>query len=127
MKHSRPLSPHLQVYRPQITSVLSILHRFTGLAFCFGLLFLVVWLASLAFNDNVFEFLQAFISSWIGLIVLFGWVFSLFFHLFNGIRHLMWDFGFGFDLKTVHLTGWLVVFLSFSFTGLVGIMALFCY
>jgi succinate dehydrogenase / fumarate reductase, cytochrome b subunit len=112
----RPLSPHLQIYRPQLTSVLSILHRGTGLALAVGTPFLVWWLVAAAWSDNAFALAQAFWGSWLGLIFLFGWSFSLFFHLLNGIRHLAWDAGWGFALKSAYATGWAVVIGSIVLT-----------
>lgn len=108
-KTSRPLSPHLQIYRPQITSVLSILHRITGCALAVGTLLLVWWLVAAASGREAFQAADGFIASWLGRLLLLGWTYALFFHLCNGIRHLAWDSGRGFELKTVTLTGWLVV------------------
>jgi succinate dehydrogenase / fumarate reductase cytochrome b subunit len=105
----RPLSPHLQIYRPQVTSVLSILHRVTGLALGIGLVLLVYWLAAAAAGEAAFAGVQAFLASWLGRLLLLGWSFAVFFHLANGVRHLVWDTGRGFELKTAALTGWLVV------------------
>jgi succinate dehydrogenase / fumarate reductase, cytochrome b subunit len=93
MPASRPLSPHLQIYRPQITSVLSISHRATGLALSLGTLLLVWWLVALARGPEAFASVQSFVGSWLGRLLLLGWTFSLFFHLANGIRHLCWDAG----------------------------------
>lgn len=106
---TRPLSPHLQVYRPQITSVLSILHRGTGIAVMVGSLMLTCWLVSAAAGPTAHETLQVYMSSFLGRLVLFGWTFALFYHLCNGVRHLLWDAGWGFELKQVDLTGWTVV------------------
>lgn len=106
---NRPLSPHLQVYRPQITSVLSILHRITGVALAVGSLLLVYWIIAAAVGPEAFDTAQTLIGSFVGRLLLFGWTFALFFHLVNGIRHLFWDMGWGFDLKTVSVTGWTAV------------------
>ena len=108
----RPLSPHLQIYKPQITSVLSILHRFTGLALVLGTLLLVWWLAAAAAGAEPYATVQAAIGSWIGRLLLFGWTFALFYHLCNGIRHLFWDAGRGFELPAVYASGWAVVIAS---------------
>src|SRR3546814_2392413 len=86
----RPLSPHLQIYRPQISSVLSILHRATGIALAVGTLLLVYWLTAAAAGPEAFSTAQALIGSFIGRLFLFGWSFALFYHLGNGIRHLAW-------------------------------------
>jgi succinate dehydrogenase / fumarate reductase cytochrome b subunit len=105
----RPLSPHLQVYRPQITSTLSILHRITGVGLGVGTLLLVWWLVALAAGASAFAAVQWFIASWLGLILLFGWTVALLFHFCNGIRHLFWDAGYGFAKPAYHRSGWLVV------------------
>ena len=109
---NRPISPHLQVYKPQLTSVLSILHRITGVALAVGTILLVYWLIAAASGPVAFASAEALIGSWIGRILLFGWTFTLYFHLSNGIRHLFWDAGFGFELKTVYASGWTVVALA---------------
>lgn len=114
--HDRPLSPHLQIYRPQITSVLSILHRFTGVALAVGTLLLVWWLVAAAAGPDAFATAQGFVGSILGRLLLLGWSWALFYHLCNGIRHLAWDIGWGFDLKSVYATGWTVVAASFLLT-----------
>lgn len=105
----RPLSPHLQVYRWQLTSVLSILHRITGIALSVGAILLVLWLGAAADGPGPYAGFQRFLGSWLGLILLFGWTVALFYHLCNGIRHLVWDTGRGLDLKSVYAGGWTVV------------------
>lgn len=112
----RPLSPHLQVYRPQITSVMSILHRLTGIALAVGTLLLVWWLVAAAAGPDSFATAQGFIGSILGRILLFGWSWALFYHLCNGIRHLAWDAGWGFELKTVYRSGWLAIAASAALT-----------
>jgi succinate dehydrogenase / fumarate reductase, cytochrome b subunit len=112
----RPLSPHLQVYKWQLTSVLSILHRATGLALAGGTIFLVWWLLAAATGNDAFGIAQGFWYSWFGRLLLFGWTWALFFHLCNGIRHLFWDAGQGFELKTTYASGWTVVAASFVLT-----------
>ncbi len=113
----RPLSPHLQIYRWQITNTLSILHRLTGIALSAGTLLLVYWLIAVATGPGRFAYAQALIMSWPGQLLMLGWTFSLFYHLGNGIRHLSWDAGWGFELKTLRATGWLVVLFSLIMTG----------
>ncbi len=113
---NRPLSPHLQVYRPQLTSVLSILHRFTGVALAVGSVLLVYWLAAAATGAGAYETAQTLIGSWIGRLLLFGWTFALFYHLCNGIRHLFWDIGMGFELADAYRSGWLVVIATVALT-----------
>ena len=87
----RPLSPHLQVYRWQLTSVLSILHRAAGIVLGTGTILLVWWLVAAASGPEAFEGVENFLGSWLGLLLLFSWTVSLFYHLCNGIRHLVWD------------------------------------
>jgi succinate dehydrogenase / fumarate reductase cytochrome b subunit len=106
---ARPLSPHLQVYRWQLTSVLSILHRATGIALSLGTILLVLWLVAAASGATPYAHVQDFIGSWIGLVLLFGWTVSLFYHLCNGIRHLWWDTGQGLELPAVYASGWAVL------------------
>lgn len=121
---NRPLSPHLQVYRPQLTSVLSITHRATGVVLAIGLFVLVYWLAALAAGPEAFAAARGLLESWFGRIVLLGFSFCLFYHLCNGIRHLFWDAGLGFELKTVYASGWGVVGASLLLTALAWAIAL---
>ena len=119
---NRPLSPHLQVYKPQLTSVLSITHRATGLWLALGMIVLIWWLLAAATGPQSYERVQAFLGSWFGVLLLLGWCFSLFYHLCNGIRHLAWDTGYGLDLPTTYATGWAVVAVSAGLT-LVALIA----
>ena len=105
----RPLSPHVQVYRLQLTSVLSFTHRLTGIALAAGTIWLVVWLAAAATGPESFAAAQSFAGSFLGRLLLFGWTLALFYHLCNGIRHLFWDIGLGFELDEVYRSGWTVV------------------
>lgn len=105
----RPLSPHIQIYRPQITSVLSIVHRITGVALTFGTLFLTWWLVSAAYGPDAFATAQAFLGSIVGNLLLWGFTFAVFYHLGNGVRHLLWDFGWGFELPQLRQSGVLMV------------------
>ncbi len=114
---SRPLSPHLQVYRPQLTTVLSIFHRGTGIFLSLGSVLLVVWLLALAQSNTAFAAVQSFDVAWYGQLLLLGWTFSLVYHLLNGLRHLGWDAGWGLDIPRAYATGWIVVFLSVVLTG----------
>ena len=113
----RPLSPNIQIYRPQLTSVLSILNRITGVALSVFSVVLVVWLCAAADGPRSFAVMQSVISSWVGQVVMVAAVFSFFMHLFGGIRHLFWDAGYGFHLRTIYASGWAVVLASFVFTG----------
>lgn len=105
----RPLSPHLQVYKPQISSATSIFHRITGVALSAGTILLVAWLVAAASGDAAFSVVQAIFASWIGQLVLFGFTLALFYHFCNGIRHLSWDAGKGFELPDMHRSGRLVI------------------
>ncbi|MGE5779876.1 MAG: succinate dehydrogenase, cytochrome b556 subunit [Hyphomicrobiales bacterium] len=111
----RPLSPHLQIYRPQITSVLSIAHRLTGVALTFGTLLLTWWLVSAAYGPDAFADAQAFLASLLGQLLLWAFTFALFYHLGNGIRHLAWDFGWGFELPQLRASG--IAMLAFAAVG----------
>lgn len=96
-KANRPLSPHLQIYRWRATMFASIFHRITGTALYFGTLLLVWWLAAAAAGPGPFGFANAVLGSWPGLVVLFGYSWALIHHLLGGLRHFVWDFGFGMD------------------------------
>lgn len=124
MPASRPLSPHLQIYRPQITSILSVSHRATGLALSLGTLLLVWWLVALARGSEAFASAQGFVGSWFGRLLLLGWTFSLFYHLANGIRHLCWDAGYGFEIKTTEISGWVVVASAAALTVIAWVVGL---
>ncbi len=112
---NRPLSPFL-IYRPQITSVLSITHRLTGVALAAGTLLFTHWLTSAAYGPEAFARAQALMGSVFGRLLLFGWTFSLFYHLCNGVRHLAWDAGWGFELPRLRATGWVMVAASIALT-----------
>ncbi len=115
-KKTRPLSPHLQIYRLQWTMLLSISHRITGIALALGSLLLVCWLAAVASGPEAFATAQAVVGSLPGRLLLFGWSFALFYHLCNGIRHLFWDAGYGYELATAYCSGLTVLAVSFVLT-----------
>lgn len=121
---NRPLSPHLQVYKPQLTSILSITHRATGIALVGGSLLLVIQLLSAASGPEAFACFQGFIGSWFGLLLLFGWSVSLFYHLANGIRHLVWDAGCGLELDAAYQSGKMVVIATGALTVLSWLIAI---
>ena len=112
----RPLSPHLQIYKPQLTSVLSITHRGTGVLLALALLVMPYWLLSIASGPDTYALLLQHFSAWYGKLFMFGVIFSVYYHLCNGIRHLGWDLGRGLDLPSTYLTGYIVVFLSVLMT-----------
>ena len=118
-KANRPVSPHLSVYRFPISAVLSILHRATGVALGAGTLLLTAWLVSAAMGPDAYRCVQGFIVSIFGQIVLLGFTVALSLHLLNGIRHLFWDAGYGFEVPTATRTGWLVVIGTAAITIIV--------
>ncbi len=97
----RPLSPHLQIYRPMLTMMMSIVHRATGAALYFGTLLVIWWLVALAAGPDHFSYVQDIAGSWFGRLVLFGYTWALVHHALGGLRHLVWDTGRGFDLELV--------------------------
>jgi succinate dehydrogenase / fumarate reductase cytochrome b subunit len=113
----RPVSPNIQNYRPQLTSVLSILNRLTGLLLSAGAFMLVVWLVAGAAGPQAYAAVQGAIGSWIGRIILFGATFAFFFHLCGGIRHLVWDTVHGFELRSIYISGWAVVAIAVALTA----------
>ena len=121
----RPLSPHLQVYRWQITMVMSIAHRASGIALSVGSVALVFWLLALANGPDAFEIAQAIAGSWLGYLCLAGWSFCLFYHLVNGIRHLAWDMGFGFEIPQLYASGWFTLVAAAGLTILAWIGGLY--
>ena len=122
MPQQRPLSPHLQIYKPQLTSVLSITHRATGMFLSFGALLLITWLVAIALGLETYLIITDFFNSILVQLLLIGLTFSLYYHLANGIRHLVWDCGFGFELPKAYLSGWLVVAFSIIATTLTWVI-----
>jgi len=120
----RPLSPHLQVYKPQITSTLSIIHRGTGVVLAIGALLLAAWLVCVASDADCFAWCQQLLASWFGKLALFAFSACMIYHLLNGIRHLLWDIGWGMEIETVVKTGYLVIFLSVVLSALLWFVAL---
>jgi succinate dehydrogenase / fumarate reductase cytochrome b subunit len=112
----RPTSPHAGIYRWQIGNTLSILHRVTGAALALGLIALSYWLVSLAGGADSYGSAARFFAGPIGLIVLLGWTFAFLFHLLNGIRHLFWDAGRGFERTQRQLSGWAAVLGAIALT-----------
>ena len=114
--NNRPLSPHLDIYQYQITWTVSIMHRITGVAMTLGLILIVAWLVAAAFSPELFSLIDGVLRSWIGMIIIFGSLWAFWFHFLNGIRHLFWDLGYGFNLSTVWRSGWVVVLGSIILT-----------
>lgn len=115
-KRPRPLSPNIQIYRPQLTSVLSILFRLTGVILSVCAVVLVVWLVAAATGPQAYAVVQGAIASWFGQTILFGCTFAFFQHICGGIRHLVWDTVHGFELRSVYISGWAVVVASVVLT-----------
>jgi succinate dehydrogenase / fumarate reductase, cytochrome b subunit len=124
-ERARPLSPNIQIYRPQLTSVLSIANRITGLALSISAVVLVIWLTAAATGPQAYAAMRGAIASWIGQIMLFGSTFAFFLHLSGGIRHLIWDAGYGFKLRSIYASGWVVVAVSVALTVATWIVSLF--
>ena len=116
-KTDRPLSPHLSVYRWPITMTLSILHRMTGVALSVGLIALVAWLQAIASGSASYDTVSGWMETLIGQLFLLDWTFSFFFHLANGVRHLFWDVGLGFELRQANASAWFVVFATVAMTA----------
>jgi succinate dehydrogenase / fumarate reductase cytochrome b subunit len=112
----RPTSPHAQIYRWQIGNTLSILHRVTGVALAFGLLALSYWLMALAGGPDSYAAAMRIFQSPLGFGVVLGWTFAFFYHLLNGVRHLFWDAGRGFERTQRHASGWAAVLGAIAFT-----------
>ncbi len=122
-KVERPLSPHLQIYRLPVTAVLSILHRLTGVALAAGALVLMWWLMAAASGPDYYAQVQGWLASWLGRLVLLGFTFALFYHLATGIRHLLWDVGYGLDVASTARTGPMVVIAAVVLTVLAWVLA----
>ncbi len=118
----RPLSPHLEIYRWQLSNTLSVLHRFTGVLLSAGLPVLVYWLVSVAGNQGAYRAAARLLGSFPGELLLAGWLFAFFYHLLNGVRHLFWDIGYGFERRQRHASGWLVVIGSLLLCAGVGVL-----
>ncbi|MBY8976214.1 succinate dehydrogenase, cytochrome b556 subunit [Rhodobacteraceae bacterium NNCM2] len=120
---NRPLSPHLQVYKPQITSMMSILHRATGVGMLVGAIGIVWWFLAAAAGPDYFAVADGVLTSWIGTLVMLGCAWALCYHFANGIRHLIWDVGLGFDLDLVTKSGIAAAGASVLLTLLIILLA----
>lgn len=119
---SRPLSPHIQIYRWTLTMMLSILHRATGIALYAGSALLAWWLMATASGPEAYALVRDISASWIGRLVLFGYSWALFHHMFGGVRHFIWDTGRGFDLKHVELIARSTAIAPLLLTGLAWVL-----
>ena len=111
-----PLSPHLQIYRWHISSLLSIIHRISGVINLLALILIFFWLLSLSFGESNYELFLLIINSFFGKFILIGFTWSMSFHIFSGIRHLVWDLGYGFEIKTANISGIIVIICSLVLT-----------
>ena len=115
-KTNRPLSPPLSIYRWPITMTLSILHRFTGVTLSVGLIILTIWLVALSTGIAAYEYIATLMQTVVGRLLLVSFSFMFFFHLCNGVRHLFWDVGKGFDIHHANISAWLVVLTTMLLT-----------
>jgi succinate dehydrogenase / fumarate reductase cytochrome b subunit len=120
---NRPVSPHLQIYNWPISMVTSIAHRATGILLAVGSVVLAIWLIAAGSGPDAFASVNGFAASWFGQLLMFGWSFALFFHLCNGIRHLVWDTGIGLELETARLSGFVAIGVAVALTLIVWIWA----
>jgi len=111
-----PLSPHLQIYRWQVSTLVSITHRITGILYLLGLIFICAWISSAGVGGGLFGSFSVFLKSFIGKFILIGFTWSMSYHLLSGIRHFFWDLGFGFEIKTANLSGIIVIIGSLFLT-----------
>ena len=121
--NQNPLSPHLQIYRWHISSLLSITHRISGVVNLFSLILMFFWLLFLSFGESSYESFLFIINSFIGKFILIGFTWSMSFHLFSGIRHLIWDFGYGFEIRTANISGIIVIIASLVLTVIFWLLA----
>ncbi|MVT64887.1 succinate dehydrogenase, cytochrome b556 subunit [Bradyrhizobium pachyrhizi] len=116
-RRQRPQSPNIQIYRPQLTSVLSIANRISGVVITIGAVGLVLWLLAAAAGPDAYAYARGLLSSSLGQCGLLVLLFAFFFHLCSGIRHLVWDAGYGFNLSAIYESGWTSVVASIVLTG----------
>ena len=117
-----PLSPHLQIYRWQISSLLSITHRITGILNLFGLIFISAWICSAGIGENLFEYFSILLKTFFGKFILIGFTWSMSYHLLSGIRHFFWDLGYGYEIKTANISGIVVIVSSLFMTVLLWLI-----
>ena len=120
---NNPLSPHLQIYKWEISSLLSITHRISGVINLFALIFIFFWILILSFGENNYELFLTSINSFFGKFILIGFTWSMSFHLLGGIRHLIWDLGYGYEIKTANISGVIVIISSLILTILFWLFA----
>lgn len=113
---NRPLSPHLTIYRPQMSSMTSIFVRLTGIGLTLGFLLIVWWLLAAATGPGYFAFVDGLLTSWLGILVMVVSLWALWYHFLGGVRHLIWDMGYGFEIKTADMMGYVMIGGSFVMT-----------
>ena len=116
MENKRPLSPHIQIYRWHISSLVSISHRITGIINIIGITFICLWVSLLVFGESNYDIIKSFLNTIIGKFIILGLTWSFSFQILSEIRHLIMDLGYGFELKTTRITGILVIFGSIILT-----------
>jgi succinate dehydrogenase / fumarate reductase cytochrome b subunit len=114
----RPLSPHLTIYRPQFTSVLSIMHRITGIALIFAIILIVIWFGAVAMGPYYFNIVDKILDFTLVRLILISATWALWYHTFTGVRHLIWDAGYFLEIKWINPTAYVVLFSSFILTAL---------
>ncbi len=114
--NKNPLSPHLQIYRWHISSLLSITHRISGVINLLALILIFFWITFLSFGESNYDLFLSAINSFFGKFILIGFTWSMSFHLLSGIRHLFWDFGYGYEIKTANISGIIVIIFSLAVT-----------
>ena len=120
---NNPLSPHLQIYRWHVSSLVSITHRISGIINLLALILIFFWLLVLNFNESNYELFLLVINSFFGKFILIGFTWSMSFHVLSGIRHLVWDLGYGFEIKTANISGVIVIIFSLVFTIIFWLLA----
>ena len=120
---NNPLSPHLQIYRWHISSLISITHRISGVINLLALILIFFWLIILSFGESNYELFLLIINSFFGKFILIGFTWSMSFHLLSGIRHLVWDLGYGFEIKTANISGIIVIISSLVLTVIFWLLA----
>ena len=121
--NQNPLSPHLQIYRWHISSLLSITHRIAGVINLLALILIFFWLLGLSFGENNYKLFLLIINSFFGKFILIGFAWSMIFHLLSGIRHLVWDMGYGYEIKTANISGIIVIISSLTLTIIFWLLA----
>ena len=121
--NKNPISPHLQIYRWHISSLLSITHRIVGVINLLAIILMFFWILTFSFSENNYELFLQMINSFFGKFILIGFTWSMSFHTFSGIRHLFWDMGYGFEIKTANISGILVIFSSLVTTIIFWLLA----